>query len=331
LQVNRAPLSLEWSHGVVVVDPLSAMIRDAVFRVGGADVRPLAAALWEDPGPHSGLPGHVRVLGGDFVCVPFGSAAVPPDADAAWNTAAAANDPPHGLSAELTWSAPQPTGDALLLTLEYPPAHPIERLERLIRGVPGQSAVEFELRVHARARHETSIGLHPILRIPDEGTLVLDVAFGSGRTYPGLLPGGHQRLLPGARFDSLATAPAVGGGVMDVSRLPLPMPTEEVIQLLDVTPPLTARTSAYVVTLDWDSDILPHVLLWISDRGIAEPPWDGHYRGFGVEPIAAAFDFPDEVSTSTNPLRVEGARTSVWLDPFSPLVVRHRISVKGTT
>ncbi len=43
-------------------------------------------------------------------------------------------------------------------------------------------------------------------------------------------------------------------------------------------------------------------MLWISDRALQEAPWNGRYRGLGVEPVAAAFDFGEAASAGPNPI-----------------------------
>jgi hypothetical protein len=58
--------------------------------------------------------------------------------------------------------------------------------------------------------------------------------------------------------------------------------------LCRVDSPITVRYPAEDVRyrLTWDTKILPSCLLWPSDRSISEPPWNGRFRGLGLEPIA---------------------------------------------
>jgi hypothetical protein len=93
--------------------------------------------------------------------------------------------------------------------------------------------------------------------------------------------------------------------------------------LLACRPPITARNIAegYAVTIDWDQT-LPHCMLWLHDRGLDGAPWNRSFRALGVEPMAAAFDLPQPISTGPNPLNALGhatcldlpaGRTTLWL------------------
>lgn len=80
------------------------------------------------------------------------------------------------------------------------------------------------------------------------------------------------------------------------------------------------------MTLDWDRDILPSLMLWISDRGAEDPPFNGRYRGLGVEPLAAAFDLADAISTAPNPLNRRGLRTAVEITPQAPVCINYSVT-----
>jgi hypothetical protein len=80
--------------------------------------------------------------------------------------------------------------------------------------------------------------------------------------------------------------------------------------LCRVDSPITVRYPAEDVRfrLTWDTKILPSCLLWPTDRSITEPPWNGRFRGLGLEPIAAM-----------------AVATCVEVIPDRPLVIRYRI------
>jgi hypothetical protein len=98
-----------------------------------------------------------------------------------------------------------------------------------------------------------------------------------------------------------------------------------------VQPPIRVAGERGGIEIDWDSAALPHAMIWLSDRQLSDAPWNGRYRGLGIEPIASAFDFPAAVSTAPNPLSEAGHRTWIDLDPARPLHLSHRISAFGTT
>lgn len=314
------------------VSPLAAMVVDGVFLVGDREHRPLARAPWiGEPGLDE-HPGHLRILGGDFVGLPFGASGEPAGLDPEWRglIPAVAPEPPHGRAAEEEWEVVDLSPSRVRLVLDYPADSPIERVERTIAVREDAPALDFELVVRARRAAEVSLALHPILRLPAEPrALSIEVPFGRGFTYPGRIDPGAGPTAPWREFSRLDAVPArpstPGGASVDLSRVPLEWPVQDNVLLADVTGPVVATYSdtGTRVTIDWDRAVLPHVMVWLSDGVIDEEPWRGRYRGLGVEPLAAAFDFADAVSTAPNPLTERGVRTAVRLDPQQPLVVRH--------
>lgn len=315
-------VELRWSHGRAVLSPVAGMVVEAVFLVDGHEVRPLASAPWRPEDVDPGTPGHLRVLGGDFLALPFGSAAVPPDAVGGWAAHADAPlpRPPHGWAAEEDWTIDGVTPDSVTLRLDFPPDSPIERVERTVAGTPGRPELRIQHVVHARRDARVPLGLHPVFALPTTPrALQLDASFGNAYAYPAVIEPTHSRVPAGAETHDLAA--------WDADRLPDERPREDVILLADVTGPIRIldHSTGFGAELDWDHDVLPNAMLWISDRGIAAPPWSGRYRGLGIEPLASAFDFPAEVSLRDTPLGERGVRTAVRLDPAHPLTVRHSV------
>lgn len=315
-----------------VVSPLAAMLVDAVFEVDGLEHRPLARAPWiGEPGLET-HPGHLRVLGGDFVGLPFGASGAPARLDPAWADLVPieAPEPVHGPAAEFEWTVTEQTADSVTLALDYPLDSPIARVERTVSVRAGAAALDFRLVVAARATAAVSLALHPILRLPAHARdLHLVVPFTTGFTYPGRIDPGLGPTVPWREFDSLSAVPARQGEPVDFSRLPLPSPVQDNVMLTGVTGPLHAQfaDTGTRVTIDWDRELLPSLMLWLSDGVIEEEPWNGRYRGLGVEPLAAAFDFADSVSIAPNPLSARGVTTAIDLSPAAPVVLHHSIEV----
>ena len=320
-------LTITWSHGQAAVNPLAGMLRTARFRSNGRWVSPFAVAPWQPGDPTvSGQPGHVAALGAEFVCVPFGSAEVPADAPGAWQEAAAPADvPPHGQTAEQRWAVASRTDSSVRLVLDLPEPSPIARVEREIEGVDGEPRLRFRLAVHVRRAHSTSIGVHPIFRLPAAGeSLRADVAFGEGLAYPGTISGGSGLIEPNAVFSTLDEV-----GIVDLLRLPAQGPSEEVVQLLAARSPVRLHWSnGDEAELGWDDTVLSSILLWHSDRFLRAEPWNSRYRGLGVEPIASAFDFSTATSTAANPIVERGHATSVHLEPGHPFLLSYHVAAK---
>jgi hypothetical protein len=308
-------LELAWPHGSATVSTLAGMLVDLRLDLPSGPFRPLAPLLAEDD---PALPGHLRGLGGEFACVPFGSADGV-DVDG-WPTGAA--DPlPHGFGADTEWTVQHAAPDVVELVVEYPADSPVRRLVRRLRAQDGPG-LEVDLQVEVDEPCTLPIGMHPILRVPDRDELVLDVAFEQGFTYP-VPVHATSRTAPARRFTDLANVPARDGGTVDLRRLPIGPATEDVVLLAGARSPARVHVEEAdaVLVLEWDDALLPSLLLWHSDRALDGPPWAGRYRGIGLEPVAAAFDLPVAVSVAANPVAEAGCATAVRLDPDHPLAL----------
>ncbi|MDH2444104.1 hypothetical protein QDR37_09115 [Amnibacterium sp. CER49] len=323
-----------WSHGTAVVSTTAAMLTECIFQVDGRPFAPFATPWW-GPDDFARLPGHLRVLGAEFVCVPFGEGGPLEGAVAEWEPLLdrPANSPGHGIPADAEWDVAEGRPDGLTLRLQLPEDHPIDAIERRIDGVPGEPTLRLQLVIWARRRSRTSLGLHPIVRLPDAPrSLAVEAEFDVGFTYPAPTPTDSPgeptapRIRCGQRFSALEAVPSTSG-TEDLSRLPLERASEEIVQLAGVRRPVVLRFADEGASLeiDWDRSKLPSVQLWLSDRMLQGDPWRGRYRALGVEPIASAFDLAAEVSTSPNPISRAGFPTSVALEPGRPFLVDYRL------
>jgi hypothetical protein len=329
-----------WSHGAAEVVETAGMLRWAAFDLPAADggsprrVLPFAPPLTRDP--HE--TGHLAVLGGEFLALPFGSAPGPDGATGGWERFAdvPTPSPAHGVAGEDDWVIERDEAGGLVLALDVDVDDDavVARIERTVRGVDGEPAIEFTTTIHARAAGRVPIGIHPVLRLPERpGALRLVVDAQRGFTAPGRIDPGATVTRPDSPFRDLATVPARGdrpGETVDLTALPLGGRVDDIVLLTGVRSPIVAEyvDDEYAVELSWDDGVLPSVLLWISDGGLADVPWNGVYRGLGVEPVAAAFDLPPAVSISANPLNAIGVPTSVAIDPGVPLRIASRISLR---
>ncbi|MFV2033599.1 MAG: hypothetical protein ACC631_00560 [Halocynthiibacter sp.] len=96
---------------------------------------------------------------------------------------------------------------------------------------------------------------------------------------------------------------------MDISRLPLEVDTEELVITLVETGEarLINHADKIETRLNWDADVFPQCLLWLSNRGRSAFPWNTRFCAVGIEPIAAAFDLGEialcEPTLSVCPIR----------------------------
>jgi hypothetical protein len=219
------------------------------------------------------------------------------------------------------------------VVLPFPEGGPVVRAVRRIRGVPGEAAVDLELRVDVCEPVCLPIGLHPILNLPEiVGEARIEVGrMQFGLTFPGTLePDGIARNARGAEFSDLASVPQLDGTRADLSRLPLAEAREELVQLCgtDGSVRVVYGDDGHVVTVGWDPAVFPSCMLWISNRGRRGFPWRGRHLALGVEPVCSAFDLGSEASCRPNPISDRGIPTCYRFDPDTPFRTRYRVSAE---
>lgn len=273
---------LSWDRGRAEIWALSGAVHHLELDLpDGRAVRPLAEAPWHDDRTttdDAAIPAHLRFLGGEWPCVPFGRTAVDPVV--------------HGYGTDNAWEATQASRLAATVTIAYPPGHPVVRLTRTVNAVPGAPRLDFSLTAEARADCVLPVGLHPILALGQPGEEVrVEGGFTHGETFPVVFEKGVSRLAASTRFATPEALPLAGGNAVSFGNL-LDETTEEAFQLFGVDGAIRVAypKSGYAVRLEWNPADFPTLLFWVSTGGRTQQPWNGRFRGFGVEPLNARFE-----------------------------------------
>lgn len=317
---------LVWPNGRAQFQLLGAMLGPVVFkRPGVPDFAPLQVAPWADEPDAAQLPGILRRLRGEWPCVPFGRTDRPAGLPDGWAMRLADDAWGHGYASNHDWQW-QSNDDPLALSLAIEPPGPLRRLTRTVRALAQEPSLEITLAVEAREPCTLPIALHPTFRLDAGAVQLLLPRHGTGITYPASAEPGVSQLAPDRSFDRLAQVPRAGGGSVDLTRFPLTFDTEELLQLRDVTGPVTLRyfEAGWSVQLEWDHRLLPDLMLWVSHRGRTHAPWNGRHWALGVEPVHGLFDLGRIAAPPAHhPL---ADRAGIALDPEVPLVLRYRLS-----
>jgi hypothetical protein len=329
--------SLAWSHGVVAAQRLGAMLAPVTFVLGdGRQVSPLHIAPWAGEAGTESLPGILRRLRGEWPCVPFGYS-VPPDGfTPEWAKCirpAAAGEEVHGHSSNHHWRWEEAPAGALRLSIDYPEDGPVSRLERTITPDPSAPAIDLDLRIEVRDDCRLPIGLHPVFRLPATpgGARLEPGRFDHGLTYPATVEPSAPLFARDGRFANLQQVPSRTGTAVDASRLPLAADTEELLQLngIDGRAALVNEAEGYRVTLSWQREHFPSLLLWLSNRGRKMPPWNGRHVAIGVEPICSPFGLGPPTALADNPIARRGPPTALSFRRDELFATRYRIEAAG--
>lgn len=309
---------LQWSHGQATVLTTAAMLAECRFFLPSGNFSPFAQAPWVGRIHDRKIPGHLRELGGDFACLPFGIGREVTNPPAKWKSLliGATSGPIHGPAADEEWKVLDASTSAITLGLHYPETSPVLRVERTVATHEGEPRLDCVFRIFARRTAALSVGLHPILRLPDgPGRLHIAADFAFGLTHPGY---------GGAEFSQLN---AVRGpaNTFDLSHVPLLPRTDINAQLCGMFGPVSATylDEGAGLEIDWDRTLLPSLQIWHTDCGIGGEPWHNAYRGIGLEPVASAFDLDTSVSCAPNPINARGVATAIQIDPVAPVTIRH--------
>lgn len=333
------PWRLQWAHGSAEVQSLGGMLGPVTLRLdhsgsngGSRELDVMHVAPWHGMTAADQLPGILRRLRGEWPCVPFGRTDRPHDLPPGWHTREADDAWGHGYAANHHWTCVEATPDRLHLAIDYPAASAIARVERIIAADPHAPALEIALTVHARRAARVPLGLHPTFRLPPmPGRVAVRLGMHEGvHSYPATAPGGISRLLPDTRSDSLEQMRGIDGA-LDLSRLPLAGPCEELLQVR--APQATAGAPPFAlhyldygasVGLWWDTTQLPDLMLWISNGGRINFPWMSRHLAIGAEPVNSLFDLGRVAQAPQgHPL---ADRLGVPLQPGQPWQTRYRIA-----
>lgn len=282
---------LDWRHGTAELRALGGLLGPVTFRLrDGRVLQPMYLAPWaEEPGTRD-LPPLLRELRGELPCVPFGRTDFP-GGMSGWTRQDPGDDWEHGYSANQPWSLISSDAQHIRIGIDYPATSPIRRLERQISADPDGPALDISLTILARADAIVPVALHPTFRVPPEGITVKPGRFTQAVAYPVPTEPGVSRLAPNGSSPDLAQMPATTG-TLDLTRLPLPLQTEELLQLQNCASPFSLYygKEGVTVSLSWDETQLPDVMLWVSNAGRGEFPWNNRNYALGVEPVNGVFD-----------------------------------------
>lgn len=322
--------TFRWSHGEGRVHTLGGMLGPVWFNLSDDHrVQPFALFPWaKEPLPQNEQPltGLMAGAGGEWPCVPFGTASG--QDGQLWQP------PIHGESAHKEWMRIDDGQDPSRVTLCYRCGEegPVDLLIREVAGVPGEAAIRCTLKVYVRQPCSLPIGLHPILRMPlaPRSMSLLPGQFRFSMSYPSEVEPERDVLAPGQIFTELSSAPLRGGGITDLTSYPLREKTESLVQLCGTEGNISILNfeEGYRLNMNWPPERLPSCLLWISNGGRLAWPWSGRHFALGIEPVCAAFDLGTAASNEKNPISEMGIPTVLNFYPEKPESIEYQISVE---
>lgn len=302
------------------------------FERKGRKLRPYSVAPWAVGKPVCPMPTVIRVLRGDFFCLPFGNNTTPFRGE---------KHPVHGETANARWQfRTLQTGQrrhCLHLSLRTKVRR--GRVDKRVWLVDGQNVV-YSQHVVSGLRGAMNLGHHAMLKFPEApgSGRVSTSRFVYGQVFPRAFErperGGYSWLKPGATFDSLEAVPTIAGQSVDLTRYPARRGFEDLVMLVndDQGPfawtAVTFPRERYVWFALKDAQILRETILWLSNGGRHYPPWCGrHVNVMGIEEVTSYFHFGLAEAARRNPISEKGFPTCLALSATKPLVVPYIMGV----
>jgi hypothetical protein len=323
---------IEWQFGSAEVQALGAMLGPLYFRLDAErDLQVMHVAPWAGTTNSLTLPGVLRRMRGEWPCVPFGRTDLPSDLPPDWIALSPEDNWPHGYSSNHRWHCEYASSERVCLAIDYPADSPVARIERHVQVVADAPALDMELIIW-RCSLRLPAGLHPTFRLPHpSGRVKLELGRHAGIfSYPSGSAGAISRLRPDIRSERLDALAGLDG-VLDLSHLPLSEDGEELLQVRG----LVASTSVAPFSLNyldygaqvgmwWDTRQFPDLMLWLSNRGRPEFPWQGRHVALGAEPVNSVFDLSRVAQPPPgHPL---SDRLGITLQTGQPWRTRYRIA-----
>ncbi|MGC4013741.1 MAG: hypothetical protein QM755_04370 [Luteolibacter sp.] len=256
------------------------------FRIGERTVSPYSLSPWTRDEISEDLPWLLRVLRGDFFCIPF---------------AGSKELPPHGDSANHEWSLLASSPDRLKLSI--PGGVEGSAVEKILTLRSGETAVYQDHRLSGWDG-DYNYGNHPILDLsglPEGAGRVSVSPFRWASVFDGVFSNPDQEeyglLAAGETFTDLRAVPLAAGGTTDLTRYPARAGSEDLVMMVN-EPSTSDQPFAWsAVVLDgyvWFSlknpADFPATLFWLSNGGRHRSPWSARHLGrIGIEEVCSYY------------------------------------------
>lgn len=293
------------------------------FAVGGKQVSPFWTAPWWKEPCREEDPWIVRLLRGDFFCLPFGGNAEPHEGR---------SYPLHGKTANECWDlvSRDPAAGTLALRMELEPGEVV----KTIRLEPGAPVIYQGHRVSGLSA-KMPVGHHPTLWCGEEpGGAIVDMSEPvAGFTLPGHVgvpeTQGYALLAAGVEITDRGRVPTVYGGTADLGRYPLRRGHEDGVQFICDPKKEFCFTSVAFPSRGYlyfnlkDPRVLSSTVFWMCDGGRYGAPFSGRATGvLGAEETTGLFFSGIGPSVQPNELQKRGFRTFHEFSASSPTDVR---------
>ena len=280
----------------------------------GRTISPFFVAPWWKEAPYQNEDEIIKVLRGDFFCLPFGGN------DEQYN---GRKYPVHGETANRDWDfvSKKTTDEENEIVLSMDLEIGKGSVEKSIKLYKGEPIIYSSHRVSGFTG-KAPIGHHPILKFPEtEGSGIIDISPpAAGFTTPVPIEdpalGGYSRIKPGEEIKDFDSVPCTDGSMIDISRYPTSFGFEDIVIYINdpsrdfVYSAVSFPSKGYLYFQLKNPKVLAETLLWMSNGGRHYAPWNSRVRAvLGLEEISGFYHYGIKASLSDNFLMNRGYKT----------------------
>jgi hypothetical protein len=302
------------------------------FDLDGQHIQPYNVAPWHDEPDAADLEPILRVLRGDFFCMPFGANETPFRGE---------SHPTHGEVCNAEWTLEDHVTEGPEIRLMATLDTSIRRgsVRKTVSLREGESVV-YQCHRITGLDGPMSYGHHAMLRFPaEEGSGRISTSpfvLGATAPVPLELPEnrGYSMLSADRRFGYLSAVPTIAGYETDLSWYPARKGFEDLVMLVSAPrtdfawSAVSFPDSGYVWFALKNPSVLTNTVLWLSNRGRYYPPWNGrHENVLGIEEVTSYFHYGLSESVAPNPISEAGHKTVHQFEPDEPFEVRYIMGV----
>lgn len=313
---------LKWSGGEINISSMGCMMVPK-FKLDNNYINPLHSAEWinDKSQEYNNLPGILKQLSGDFPCVPFGINSPVEQLSSEWINCYSEEpyivNEPHGYAANNDWEPIEISKLRVKFKIIYPQDDNVDYLIRTIEVNDDEiHTIKCSLEVSVKKDCTLPIGFHPMIKIPSEKNKIKIIPgnFKFGLTYPGLVLPGKTLGAIGKEFTTIEKVPGFKGNDIDISQPPFEGNYEDLFQLCGIDGSMAVENykDNFRLKYTWNPDHFSSVLMWLSNKGREEYPWNSKHVSFGLEPITSTFGLSTHISNNpANPIHSRGVPTSL--------------------
>ena len=290
-------------------------------------ISPFFTAPWWNEADIGDVDQILKVLRGDFFCLPFGANTEPHEGQ---------KHPVHGKTCNDCWEhvALEDNDGDKTLRLGMDLDANCGTVEKLIRLRQGQPLIYSE-HIVTGFEGKSSVGHHAILQCPQEpGAGIIDMSEPvTGFTTPTPIEdsrmGGYCLLRTDQEISDRTKVSCCDGSLADLTRYPTKKGYEDLVLFMNDTSKQFTFTAAsfpgrgYLYFQLKDPRVLPQTLFWMSNGGRHYAPWSGRFSGvLGMEEIAGFFHYGVKESVEPNFLQERGFKSFVEFKKAQPSSIK---------